>query len=450
MLCDPARCYQLIASEFNRIAHKTVLVHTMSKELEQQKPGRMPLLAAKAMSSVGFALSVLAIWLDWILPVARPLVPELPILHPPTREKPHRRRSAPASFGSNAVRRSRKRRAIPARANTSPTARDTHEPSTTTTVREAVQVVSDTPEPTPAADVDDRQLSSSSTLVATPPKHLAFQQPQLDTCDESVESDGSRMSCGPSPHPRLPRMKLLLSKTRKASLNAEPSPPAASTSSECQSAPSKPLVTTPNSGPSVNETPVKPARKRPASGFVPPWILSRSSITSDITSETLPKTASPARSFFSRRPSSARQPTSPQSTRSSIEQPPRPSTPTPVSATTAGFCRSKVDRRRSAPVPRTQPYEYPYFAAMPTPYDDVNVVEEPVVKREPVDEVGRLTTRNSASPEPIVIESDGRIGRPNSRQVNAIEQAQLGLGRRPSSKRRSTSESWAQRSVSRS
>lgn len=381
--------------------------------------------------------------------MARPLVPELPILHPPTREKPHRRRSAPASFGSNAVRRSRKRRAIPARANTSPTARDTHEPSTTTTVREAVQVVSDTPEPTPAADVDDRQLSSSSTLVATPPKHLAFQQPQLDTCDESVESDGSRMSCGPSPHPRLPRMKLLLSKTRKASLNAELSPPAAATSSECKSAPSKPLVTTSNSGALVNETPVKPARKRPASGFVPPWILPRSSITSDTTSETLPKTASPARSFFSRRPSSARQPTSPQSTRSSIEQPPRPSTPTPVSATTAGFCRSKVDRRRSAPVPRTQPYEYPYFAAMPTPYD-VNVVEEPVVKREPVDEMGRLTTRNSASPEPIVIESDGRIGRPNSRQVNAIEQAQLGLGRRPSSKRRSTSESWAQRSVSRS
>lgn len=63
MLCDPARCYQLIASEFNRIAHKTVLVHTMSKELEQQKPGRMPLLAAKAMSSVGFALVSLFILL---------------------------------------------------------------------------------------------------------------------------------------------------------------------------------------------------------------------------------------------------------------------------------------------------------------------------------------------------------------------------------------------------
>ncbi|KAF9502253.1 hypothetical protein BDN71DRAFT_20046 [Pleurotus eryngii] len=255
------------------------------------------------------------------------------------------------------------------------------------------------------------------------------------------------MSSGPPAHPRLPRMKLLLNKTRKASLNAGSSPPAASTSSECKSTPSNSLVARSDSGPLVNETPVKPARKRPTSGFVPPWILPRSSITSDTMSETLPKTASPARSFFSRRPSSARQP---QSTRSPIEQPPRPSTPTPVSATTAGFCRSKVDRRRSAPVPRTQPYEYPYFAAMPIAYDDANKVEELVVKREPVDEMGRLTARNSASPELTVIESDGRIGRQNSRQVNAIEQAQLGLGRRPSSKRRSTSESWAQKSVSRS
>ncbi|KAJ8518754.1 hypothetical protein ONZ45_g4208 [Pleurotus djamor] len=353
MLTGSATYFDFISREAKR---SPVLVMS-GGELDIRTPGRVPIIVAKALSSVGFALSVFAIWLDWVCPVTKMPLPELRTRHS-RREKHNRRRSAPASLGVAAQRRSRRRKPLPIRSNTSPVL-----PSATVdasvipgTAEPPQQVVNlnDT-ESKPSELVSSQaSLSSSSTMPITPPQHLAFAQNNLDTCDESVESDVSSRPSVSSPPARLARMKLFMGKTRK------------------------PSISTPTPAP-ASEVPdgAEKLTRKPTTGFVPPWAVPRSSPTSETVADSAnekPAPATPHRSFFSRRPQSARPSTSPSAASNittSPERPPRPTTPTPAppSATSICFTR-KADRRRSAPVPRTQPYDYPYFAAMPSTLDD--------------------------------------------------------------------------------
>lgn len=99
---------------------------------------------------------------------------------------------------------------------------------------------------------------------------------------------------------------------------------------------------------------------------------------------------------------------------------------------------SKAQRRQSTPAHspalRTQPYDYPYFAAPP-------VVILP-------DDTGRSRSTSSADAERTPRQSDQRTselvrGREH-KQVNTQAQASLGHGR-PVPKQRSASESWVTR-----
>ncbi|KAL0951663.1 hypothetical protein HGRIS_008342 [Hohenbuehelia grisea] len=444
-------------------AFETALVHVM----EQPKPSPVSFLVARAVGSVGLAMSIVAIGLDWILPT--PKVESPPPPPPPARRrsKAARRRSAPAELEDTLTRHSSRSRQArprtPARATSLLTSNDlvrsrvhashsTSRPSTPSrrstdpssillpSVADAQQPKGNLPPPQPPLNEGSPVLnpSSASTLVATPA--LSPSVHILDTCDESLESDESQLSSRPKRRisSRLPRMKVFMTKARNVS------------------SPVKPEITdkevvdgklVPAFGPSyaTNITcpvPMEPVRssRRSISVFVTPWTLSRSRTVSDVTA--VPATARPttptsntSRVSFIRRSVTVRvPPTSP------AESPSSPAQVSPASANStqsASYFTRKSDRRRSMPVARTQPYAYPYFAAMPTPNspDDGLTPEQSV-----------SPTRPRTSTE-LVHESDVERNRGRrSSKLNDVAQAALGLGR-PSPKRRSASENLSLRSA---
>ncbi|KAJ7246263.1 hypothetical protein B0H12DRAFT_761995 [Mycena haematopus] len=355
-------------------------------------------LAAQAISSVGFSVSILAwIWLT-LVPLPKPELTEpIPV------DKKARRRSAPAALQS------RKRRSI------SPSvASGEAQPSPVSPQRTRRVYFVDTPASSPSRPTniqrpsnDSSELtlessptseispsSSSSTLVHT---FAAISSQTLETCRESaIESDSSNSS---------PRPSLCLSRPFQKAR-----PRRSSTTSAMTELDIVPIITGP-----LTDT---KQRRSSGGGLIPPWSFRRvsgpkNSINS-ATSSATPDLGSSSTSFVS---------------------------PAPVPV--PSYFGRKAARRVSTPVPRTQPYAHPYYAQ--PPIDDEayaaylrNLPQfsaEVLLTRSPV-------TSDSEEKEkeaPLTL-SDQR-GR-NRKASNDKAQMALGLGRRPRPQR-SASESWA-------
>jgi hypothetical protein len=223
-------------------------------------------LSARAMSSVGFGIvgslfaiiqdtdlhfipqSILAIWLEWLVPSLKPDVPDLPKIKPATRP---RRYSAPHGPRHTPRLPSLRRVSVPVvphpitpplPASSSPVRHVYFLDSQTTPSRipnprsypipseqiyDAPEDLYHQPDPGPEPDVSSQSSVSSSLIFAsTPPAqthHVSLHC--LDTCDESIaESDSSRRSSIPSLllSNHIPRMKnAFLNKGRGSSPASE-------------------------------------------------------------------------------------------------------------------------------------------------------------------------------------------------------------------------------------
>ncbi|KAJ6575379.1 hypothetical protein B0H19DRAFT_1128376 [Mycena capillaripes] len=355
-------------------------------------------LAAQAMSSVGFSVSILA-WL-W-LTLVPPTKPEL--VEPILVDKKARRRSAPATLQSHR------------RDSDSPSvASGDVQSSPISSLRTRRVYFVDSPAPSPSrptnqierssndfsADLLDKPLqyspteispsSSSSTLVHT---YTAIPPQTLETCRESaIESDSSNSSPRPSLSLSRPFLKAS-NRTRRSSGTSVPDVP--------------PIVT----GPSADTK-----QRRTSGGFIPTWGFRRAS-------------------------GSKNAPSSSTTTTTSSDAPGSSSTTScasPVVVPASYFTR-KTARRVSTPVPRTQPYAYPYYAQPPTE-DESYVAYLRNLPQFGTDAIARSPVASDSEEkekEPPLPDQRGR-----NRKINDMAQAALGLGRRPPPQR-SASESWA-------
>lgn len=295
--------------------------------------------------------------------------PALPAL--PPRKFSERRRSAPASL-------------------------ETHKLAPTVTRRvyfaDSAHCKNSLPQP---VAVDSSPRSSSSTLVsASSPPHLPINT--LDTCEESAaESDNSSRKSAQVPF-KLPK---LISRVHRRTLStAERSTTRKSLMSKTFS------CLKPNPGP---DGPASSALKR-----------SNTSLSSH--PKHLPVSRTHTSTDTSFRDSL---PTSPRIT---FRFPGSRVVSTPVSSPTSPSrfkSRCPSISNNKAPVPRTHPYEYPYFATPPILSTRIDSASDPERTRRPDD----ARTDNARARE--------------RRQLNAQAQASLGLGC-PLHRQRSASDSW--------
>ncbi|KAJ7103274.1 hypothetical protein B0H15DRAFT_942752 [Mycena belliarum] len=340
-------------------------------------------LAAHGLGYVGFSVSIIA-WL-WLA-----LVPPKPELTEPVSiDKKARRRSAPAVLPAQA----RKRESLspvpavsastPSPTANSPRTRRVYfvdsplsSPSRSTnqierTPHDSLDFLNKPLNGSPVSEISP--TSSSSTLVHT---YSAISPQTLETCRESaIESDSSKSSSRASLS--LPRL------SPKASERP------------------RPLHGTSDSDVAPTTGPAADTRRKSSIGFVPPWAFRRGSGPRN------PASASAA-----------------------------PPSATPVSATPVpaqSYFARKTARRVSTPVPRTQPYAYPYFA-------------QPPVEDEALAAQLRSLPQFGAeglSRGPIASDSEESPLRGRNRKSNKQAQAALGLGRPVRPPQRSASESWA-------
>ncbi|KAJ7109957.1 hypothetical protein C8R44DRAFT_801027 [Mycena epipterygia] len=347
-------------------------------------------LAAQTMSSVGFSVSILA-WL-W-LTLVPPLRPEL--TEPVLVDKKARRRSAPAALES------RKR-------DSSLRPRSARSPSPTNLPRTRRVYFIDSPTPSPSRPTNQNErisndpsdqlwppeispASSSSTLVHT---YAVKVSQTLETCRESaIESDSSNSSPRPSLSLSRPFQKTS-ERTRRSSGTALPE--------------ITPIVT----GPTTDTK-----HRRSSIGFIPPW------------------------SF--RRASTPKNPTSASPVASSATASSGPSSASPTTIPGPSYFSRKSARRVSTPVPRTQPYAYPYYAQPPIEDDGYAAYLRglPQFGTETVCRSPTTSDSEEKERDPLPLDHRGR-----NREANAKAQAALGVGRpQPvlGAAQRSASESWA-------
>ncbi|KAJ7897124.1 hypothetical protein B0H14DRAFT_2676980 [Mycena olivaceomarginata] len=338
-------------------------------------------LAAQAMSSVGFSVSILAwIWLT--------LVPPKPELTEPILiDKKARRRSAPAALQSrkrhstspsvasgeaqtSPVSPQRTRRVYFIDSPTSSASRPTNFQRTSNDSSDLTLLSSPTSEISPS--------SSSSTLEHT---YTAIPAPTLETCRESaIESDSSNSS---------PRPSLSLSRPFQKAR-----PRRSSTTS---------ATSVPDIAPIVTGPPADTKQRRSSGGLIPSWSFRRISGSKS--------TASPSTAVSS----------------------------TAAPATSLGGCTPAVPSYFS----RKTPYAYPYYAQPPTEDEgyaaylrNLPQFSAELVPHSPVPSDSEEKEKEKEKEAPL---SDQR-GR--NRQANVMAQAALGLGRRLPPQR-SASESWA-------
>ncbi|KAJ6520084.1 hypothetical protein C8R45DRAFT_953806 [Mycena sanguinolenta] len=382
---------QHIASPF----HPPSPCSTMSSSSSQRT--LFVTLAAQAISSVGFSVSILAwIWLTLVPPPRPELTEPIPV----AVDKKARRRSAPAALPPH------KRRSPSPSIASAETQLSTFSPQRTRRVYFVDSPIASPSRPTNVQRLsnDSSELtlhgsptseispsSSSSTLVHT---FTAIPPQTLETCRESaIESDSSTSS---------PRPSLSLSRPFQKAR-----PRRSSTTSSASVLDIAPSVT----GPADTK------QRRTSGSLIPPWSFRRVSGSRN-NSISIP-------------PSSSVTP-GPGSSGTSSASPATAPVPVPI------FGR-KAARRVSTPVPRTQPYAYPYYAQPPIEDEGYTAYlrnlpqfsAEAPLNRSPV-------TSDSEEAQPTPSEQRGR----NRKAINDKAQIALGLGRRPKPQR-SASESWA-------
>ncbi|PBL00717.1 hypothetical protein ARMGADRAFT_391772 [Armillaria gallica] len=356
---------------------------------------------AGALSSIGLGVSVAAIWFIWLVPIAKPVAPELA----KKTSRKARRRSAPPALPSSSRRqasilRSRSRAALSSEPSTPDSTATRHVSFLDSQIRsgnsrrfsvptEEVKHESDENLP---SQCDSSPRSSSSTLVSTqvPIKLiLTLSSGSTESGEGSAESDSStrRSSLLSS---RLPKMRNPLGSKKRTN--------EARTSLDSIERP-------------------KPIR---ASSLSTSWQRCRQQTASDtINTPSPPESA--ARPPF-RRLSGSRVVSSPTSSAD-------------LSPTANSYFSFKTSRKSSnpTPAPRTQPYQYPYFATPPTG-------AKIILKALPQSEGGSTSSSSSVDFAAVATpESTRSIERT---EANAQAQASLGYGRRPTPKRRAMSESW--------
>jgi len=306
-------------------------------------------ISAKALGSLGFAVSLLAIWFGWLLPasITAPAVPpeELDLKKPRLPSKHPRR---PTSNGANPLPMPVRRASAPV--NLTPILAHHPEefhnslrrvyfsdmPSTSITRRNTMP---EQPQDKPAGQtlyhtvlnsVNGSPVSSTSTLPA-PASH-----PGSEYLDEvAPESDSSLQSCKASLLKSASRLQKLKLGFHVKHGRPEPLDKLAGDQSSIASTESE-----------------KSARRASGSGFVASWTLTRNRTAPDVTAEAaLP---SPSRLSFTRRRASSRPASSPAT-----------ATFTAPDLLSPTFLSRKSEKRTSAPIPRTSPYGAPYFATPP-------------------------------------------------------------------------------------
>ncbi|KAF5385345.1 hypothetical protein D9615_001207 [Tricholomella constricta] len=353
-------------------------------------------LSARALGSIGFGLSILAIWLRWLVPSTK-LEALAPALFPAT-QVPHRSRrqsSLPAPSGPS----------IPIMINNSPS--NSHDsPNRLKHVYFVDTPLSERNSPVTeqSPEVSNQDISG---VLSTPPDSSVpssstanYGLVKRDTYDESLaESDSSSRRSSLSCH--LPRMiHPFGGKARDNVSHPEPITAIFARTS------------------SLDDT--KRVR-RSSAGFTAPW-SSRNRKT-DPADTMVIKSVLPFR-----RPSSHKAVTS-------LKSPTSDSVQSPVMS----YFSLKPHRRTSAPVPRTrtQPYDAPYFATPPIATD---VTASPDIRKSPpmFHEASINSSRKQASAK-----RPGSNGEARGRQMNDQTEAAAGNGRtRTLPRRRSASESW--------
>ncbi|TFK77467.1 hypothetical protein BDN72DRAFT_953900 [Pluteus cervinus] len=407
--------------------------------------------SAKALSSFGFGVSILAIWLTWLFPTALAGT-EPVVVHTNPIQKKKRRKSAPATLRKDRPALVIRRTSTPVTLNpiyisrpeaTSPMSASSkrvyfadspRHPARPSTARSDTQetqgTVSDayaTPPPTPptsspllpetAPCSPVTQVQPPSTSIETSGTQTVEPEPITNRCntypESGAESDSSRQSSAQPPTPTL--LKSVLTKARR------------SLDSNSTSSSSSAWSVVPHA-----EDPAQPNAPSKKSGK--PWSINRSRPTTQTTCE-VASTKSPtttSRLPFTRRPATA-----PGNSNSSPTDSTKESTSSfhPIHSISNSFKSSpfmrKNSRRGSTPVPRTQPYGAPYFAEPP-------IADDSYVRLR-LAEIAEDKGFNSDHP----VEAEEARGR-RLQEVNAEAQSQLGHGRRPIHKRRSASAGWAQ------
>ncbi|GLB35800.1 hypothetical protein LshimejAT787_0300880 [Lyophyllum shimeji] len=356
-------------------------------------------LSARALGSVGFGLSILAIWVRWFVPSAQAVDPTVTPKSQGYRRS-HRRSSLPAPSAHPAH-----RLTLPiivkGNANTqdngdhdgSDRPRHVYFADTPTPLRKSPPIElhpeaadeNTYPLRLPAEGAPESFPSSSSSAVTQ--SDDAFSR--RDNYDDSIaESDSSSRRSSLSSH--LPKKFLPFGGKFPHSDRSEPAPGSGKRTPPLQR--------------SDDTKPVK----RSSIGFTPPWLL-RNRNRADSQGDTA----------SIKSPLPFRRPSTPKDT-SSLRSSSTDSVQTP---STLSFSL-KPHRRTSHPTPRarTQPYEAPYFATPPISADFTAVDSRK--SRQILHEALMNSTRAQASAKQEVSEVDGLRGR----QSNVREQRALGHG----------------------
>ncbi|KAF8078993.1 hypothetical protein FPV67DRAFT_1444197 [Lyophyllum atratum] len=369
-------------------------------------------LSARAIGSLGFGLSILAIWLRWIVPSSKSAAPAVGAVVTHTPHRPRRQMTLPVPA------------AQPTRRVTLPIMINTNDSNQDGSNRSKHVYFVDTPASLRNSSPTEHPLEAVNQNVSpiiTPPEEspsTSFSSPSLaaphandmplrrDTYDESIaESDSSSRRSSLSS--RLPRiMHPFVGKARHGLGSSEP------TSASAARTP-----------PPLQLFDGTKAVRRSSIGFTAPWSARNRKGT-----DTQADSVSSKSSLPFRRPSTSKAAISPRSpSTDSIQSPP------------TSYFSLKSHRRTSTPTSRTrtQPYEAPYFATPPTSGDltAFDSRKSPQILHEAL----MNSTRRRESARQEISNEEGYRGRPE----NTRAQVALGNGRpRMLAKRRSASESW--------
>ncbi|KAF4611696.1 hypothetical protein D9613_004206 [Agrocybe pediades] len=175
---------------------------------------------------------------------------------------------------------------------------------------------------------------------------------------------------------------------------------------------------------------VKAGKRTSGGGFAAPWVLTRNRPAPDVTVSDS-ASSSPSRLSFGRRKSPARPSTSPESIPTTNS-----SSACPDSLLSPTFLSRKSQKRVSAPIPRTSPYGAPYFATPPLLLNNNSTKNYHAYLKSLPQFEDEVQSNLSSEGEGAEL-SRGRT--PSIRRVN------LASDPKTSPRRRSASEDWTQR-----
>ncbi|KAF8971673.1 hypothetical protein BDZ97DRAFT_1913589 [Flammula alnicola] len=360
--------------------------------------------SAQAIGSIGFAVSIFAIWFTWLLPasITTPTPTEVTEIKKP--RSPHRHPRRPSAHVALPI--PNRRASAPfdlAPILASHPEDDNTHPRHVYFADSPISPI--TRRNTMPAGLSDTHVTLGNLTTSPLATISALTQ---DGTEESLpDSDSSPHSSKTSltrPSSRLQKLKLFNVKVSRPESLEKPGDQASIASTETNSS--------------------EKSARRASGGFVASWTLSRNRTAPDMTAEL--SSPSPSRLSFARRMSPSRPPTSP--------APVTPGTTHASDILSPTFLTRKNQKRVSAPIPRTSPYGAPYFASPPMLLDN-NYHSYLKTLPQFEDEIQGASSQASDSDDT----ERGRGRTPSIRRVS------LNPPRRIIHKQRSASEDWTPR-----